>query len=69
MGELIASRLSLQLETGVDGSGKPMFKQRSFNNIKITAEDDKLKEVADALSGLQQYNTVAVRRHNEYDLV
>lgn len=56
------SVLRIQLQTGVNTEGDPVYRTRSFNNVKANAQDQNLFDVADVLTGLQQYTLVAVMR-------
>jgi len=49
------SVLRLQLQTGVDTNGNPVFRTKSLYNIKPDATDQDLFDVAQGLAGLQQY--------------
>lgn len=56
------SVLRIQLQTGVNAEGDPIYRNRSFNNIKANALDQDLFDVADVLAGLQQHTLVAIMR-------
>jgi len=56
------SVLRLQLQTGVDNEGNPVFRNKSLNNIKPEATDQELYDIAQALAGLQQHTLTAVLR-------
>lgn len=56
------SVMRMQLQTGVDTNGDPVFRNKSLNNIKPEATDQDLYDVAQALAGLQQHNLADVLR-------
>lgn len=56
------SVLRMQLQTGVDGSGDPVYRNKSLNNIKPEAADQDLYDVAQALAGLQEHTLAGVLR-------
>ena len=65
----INSRLQLIFENGTDPvSGSPVYKTKSFNNIKLDATADQLLAVTKALVPLQQLVLDSVRR-NETELI
>jgi hypothetical protein len=62
------STLRLRVQTGEDGSGNPVYRNRSYNKVKSAATDQDVFEVALALSGLQAHTLVRVIRLDEEDL-
>ena len=56
------STLRIRLETGVDQEGKPIFRNKSINNVKPDATDQELFDMAQVLTGLQRYTVAAVMR-------
>lgn len=50
--KLAESKLRLVFEAGVDDKGTPIYKAKTFNNIKKEATADQLLQVANALSVL-----------------
>ncbi|NMA55369.1 MAG: DUF1659 domain-containing protein [Firmicutes bacterium] len=56
------SRLQLQYQVGTDEEGKPVIKNRYFNNIKHTATDENVYDGALTLAGLQEHMLLAVQR-------
>ncbi|WP_245947628.1 DUF1659 domain-containing protein [Bacillus taeanensis] len=56
------------LETGVDGEGKPIFKNKSFNNVKTAATADQLYATANALLSLQQHALFDIERNDSFTL-
>jgi len=54
--------LRMQFQTGLDGDGDPVYRTKSLSNIKITALDQDIFDVANALVALQEYTLTAVLR-------
>jgi len=54
--------LRMQFQTGVDGNGDPTYSTKSLSNVKTTAVDQDIYDVAEALVALQEYTLSAVLR-------
>lgn len=65
---LVKSRLSIIFLTGTNEKGEPIFKTKSFNNIKETATNEQLTNIANALARLQNYDIDHIERTNIYNL-
>ncbi len=63
------SQLRLVFDQGVDGDGKPIYKNKNFNNVKVDATADQLYNTGQALAGLQQHSLIRVERNDSFDLV
>lgn len=55
-------------QIGLTAQGSPKLSQRSFTNVKSSALDQDVYDVAVALYGLQDYPLIGVRRDNRFDL-
>lgn len=67
--ERIDSRLQLTFEEGTDPvSGDPIYKTKSFNNVKLDATADQLLAITQALVPLQQMDLYSVKR-NDTELI
>jgi hypothetical protein len=64
----LQSRLRLQFQTGVDGDGKPVYKNKTLNRVKTTASDQDVLDSAVALASLCTDSLNAVIRLNDNDL-
>lgn len=60
--------LVVTYQTGLTAQGSPRLSQRSIPNIKSSASDQDVYDVAVALYGLQDYPLTGVRRDNRVDL-
>lgn len=58
------TRLQLYFITGVDLEGKDVVKTKSFNNVKTDATPEALLVVSNALSSLQQYPLMEIKRND-----
>ncbi|KGP74548.1 DUF1659 domain-containing protein [Pontibacillus yanchengensis] len=65
---LINSQLQLIFEDGMDDDGKPVLKNKNFNNIKTDSTPDQLYAVATALTSLQQRTLYGVERNDASEL-
>lgn len=54
--------LRLQLQTGVDTEGNPVYRNKSLNYVNPTAADQDVFDVATALGGLQEHPVNAISR-------
>lgn len=55
-------------QTGLTPQGSPKLSQRSITNVKSSASNQDVYDVAVALYGLQDYPLIGVRRDNRVDL-
>jgi hypothetical protein len=62
------SSLVIIYDAGIDEDGEPIFKRRTFNNVKTSATHDELFSIVQALTPLQQYSVNRVERNNSFDL-
>lgn len=66
---LVKSQLRLVFENGTNPlTNKPIFKTKTFNNIKMNATADQLHAVAEALSSMQQLSLYAVERADSSEI-
>lgn len=64
----ISARLQLRLNTGLDENMNPVFRTRSYSNVKPVADNGELLELAQELSDLQVHTLDTVRRLDEVEL-
>lgn len=62
------SVLVVTYQVGLNTSGDPILRQRSFPNVLVAALDQDVYDVANALYALQQNPLTAVRRDNRFEL-
>lgn len=61
--------LQLELQTGVDAQGNPVYRNKNLRFVKPDAADQDLYDVAQALAGLQEYPLYKVSRIDASQLV
>jgi len=67
--ELTNSTLQLVLNEGIDPeSGLPIFKYKSFNNVKPDATADQLYAIATAVASLQEFPLYSINRKDTSDI-
>ena len=64
----ISARLQLRLNTGLDENMNPVYRTRSYSNVKPDAGNADLFELAQELGSLQVHTIDAVRRVDEVEL-
>jgi hypothetical protein len=64
----VTARLQLRLNTGLDENFNPVYRTRSFSNVKPGADNEDLFELAQEIGMLQVHNLEAVRRLDEVEL-
>jgi len=66
---LVKSGLSLRYKAGIDANGKDINKVKKFSNVKVTAVNQNLFDVATAFSPLMKYPTLDVLRTDDSKLI
>ncbi len=61
--------LQLEVQTGVDAQGNPVYRNKNLRSVKPDAADQDLYDVAQALAGLQEYPLYKVSRIDASQLV
>lgn len=64
----VSARLQLRLNTGLDENLDPVFRTRSFSNVKPGADNASLFELAQEIGSLQVHAVDSVRRVDEVEL-
>lgn len=64
----LATRLQLRLNTGLDENLNPVYRTRSFSNVKPATDNGELFELAQEIGSLQVHTLSTVRRVDEYEL-
>lgn len=64
----VTARLQLKLNTGLDENLNPVYRTRSFSNVKPSASNENLFELAQEIGLLQVHSLEAVRRLDEVEL-
>lgn len=61
--------MSIKVQTGVSGTGNPVYGFRNYGKVKPAATDSDIFDVAQALAGLQKYAVSSIQRINYGDLM
>ncbi len=64
----VSSRLQLRLNVGMDDDLNPIYRTRSFSNVKTGADNEDLFLLAQEIGTLQVHSIDAVRRLDEIEL-
>lgn len=64
-----SGKLVLKVETGVNTAGKPVYRLRTFANVKADAADADVFAVAQGMADLQQHKLADVVRQDLNNLV
>jgi len=63
------SRIILVFETGMNEKGEPIFKGKSYANVRKEATADQLHQAATALASLCAYPVSSVERTDNHDII
>ncbi|GAB6179386.1 DUF1659 domain-containing protein [Desulfotomaculum defluvii] len=61
--------MQMRYQQGVNSNGDPVFVNRTFSKIKVTATDQDIYDVALALNSLQNSPMLAVYRVDDAELI
>ncbi|WP_258359429.1 DUF1659 domain-containing protein [Moorella sulfitireducens (nom. illeg.)] len=64
----LATSFRIQVQTGTDTNGQPVYRLRSYSRVKPAATDQDVFDVAQAIGTLQVNPVIAISRLNENDL-
>ncbi|PHJ38124.1 hypothetical protein P378_11535 [Desulforamulus profundi] len=64
-----ACSIKLRYQTGVNAQGNPIFVNRTYAKAKITAADQDLYDVAQAINSLQNASLVGIYRADDSELI
>lgn len=63
-----ASRLTIKVQTGVSEAGSPVYRVRTYRNVKPAALEEDVFAVGQALGNLQKHAVSGIVRVDEGDL-
>lgn len=63
------TRLRLSFETGMNEKGEPIYKAKTYSNIKKDAAPDELSRASQALGGLCEHPLTGVEKLDNYEIV
>lgn len=64
----LETRVQIKFNTGIDETGKPVYRVKSLNSVKASATDEDVMAIAQALATLQQYSVVSITRVDQNEL-
>ena len=64
-----ATKLAIKIQTGLSASGNPVYRMRSFANVKPGATDADIHAVGIAIAALQKHTAAGIVRTDEGFLV
>lgn len=64
----VGTRFTLRLNTGLDENLNPVYRNRSFSNVKPTASHAHLHDLAQEFGSLQVHTVELIRRLDENEL-
>jgi hypothetical protein len=69
MAMLKGSNIRLMFEAGIDEKGEPIFKGKTYSNVKKEATADQVQQAAIALGGLSANTLSSVERNDSFDII
>ena len=63
------SRLVIKVEDGTNSAGNPVYRQRTYRNLKTDAAEADVFAVGQALAALQSHPVAGIGRVDEGDLL
>lgn len=63
------SQMIITIQNGVNASGQPVLRQRSYKNVKASAVDADVYAVAQGMANLQSHVVAGIKRQDESKLV
>ena len=64
----VESALKLTMKVGVSSNGKDKLATKALGKIKVTAVDDDIFAVGDAISKIKAYPVIAIDRADQFSL-
>ena len=64
-----ASALKITMKVGVDENGKDKFVTKILSNLKVTAADEDIFTVGQAISNIKTYPLFALDRQDQFSLL
>jgi hypothetical protein len=66
---LVDTNLRLVFEAGVNEQGKPVYKNKTYSNVQMTATTDQLFQAATALAALSSDTFYTIERNDRSDIM
>ena len=65
----VVSVLKLTMKTGIDINGNNVFVTKSLGSLRVTAADEDVFSVGQAISKIKTYPLVGIDRQDQYSLI
>ena len=65
----VSSALKLTMKTGIDENGKDEFVTKTLGNLKVTAVDEDVFAIGQAISNIKTYPLFGLDRQDQFSLV
>lgn len=65
----ISTKMQLRLNTGLDGEGKEILRTKTYSNVKTSAENQAIYDVASSMAGLQEHELKEIHKVDDVVLV
>ena len=59
-----AAKLMIKVQTGVNASGSPVYRQRSFANMNPALSDEDVLNIGTTIGQLQEHNVESISRQD-----
>lgn len=67
--QIMNSKLRLLFETGLDEKGEPVYKSKTYNNIRREATAAQLFQAGQAIGGLCENLLVGIERTDNFEII
>ncbi|WP_174727985.1 DUF1659 domain-containing protein [Mesobacillus harenae] len=64
-----STNLRMFFEIGLDEKGQPIYKAKTYSNVKREATADQFHQAATALAGLSSYQLGSIERNDSFDII
>lgn len=64
----VDTNIRLIYEAGIDQEGNPVFKRKSYNNVKTTSTADEIFQAAQAIASLCQLPLYKIERDDKSEI-
>lgn len=65
----VTTEIVLVMDNGIGASGQQLIRNRSYRDVKPAADNEKLHQVAQVISGLQSKSVLAIQRQDTVELI
>ena len=65
----VSSALKLTMKVGVDENGKDQYATKTMSNLKVTAVDEDVFAIGQAISNIKTYPLFGIDRQDQFSLI